>query len=199
MCRYQHEPGFVTDSDLLQQIDDLLALYELPTKAIKLELTETSVLTNHDIAMKTLSALGAKGIEVALDDFGTGYSSFSLLHELPIHTLKLDKSFIDKLLIDSKDYCVVASIIELAHKLNLNVIAEGIETKEQQDKLNSLGCDYGQGYYFSLPFPAFNTELHPSNCEQHDLCDKPCIPSPSPKQLTTPIPIYTAFNKAQRK
>jgi diguanylate cyclase (GGDEF)-like protein len=192
-------PGFVTDSDLLQQIDDLLALYELPTKAIKLELTETSVLTNHDIAMKTLSALGAKGIEVALDDFGTGYSSFSLLHELPIHTLKLDKSFIDKLLIDSKDYCVVASIIELAHKLNLNVIAEGIETKEQQDKLNSLGCDYGQGYYFSLPFPAFNTELHPSNCEQHDLCDKPCIPSPSPKQLTTPIPIYTAFNKAQRK
>ncbi|MFH0260210.1 EAL domain-containing protein [Vibrio barjaei] len=191
-------PDFLTNSDLLQQIDNALARYELPTNAIKLELTETSVLSHHDSAMTTLTALREKGIEVALDDFGTGYSSFSLLHELPIHTLKLDKSFIDKILIDSKDYCVVASIIELAHKLNLNVIAEGIESKEQQDKLTSLDCDYGQGYYFSPPHPLFDNELHASNCDQYGFCNKPCIPSHHPEQPTAPIPISSVFNKANR-
>lgn len=158
-------PEFLINSDLLQRIDGALSHYQLPVTSLKLELTETSVLTHHDFALATLTSLREKGIEVALDDFGTGYSSFSLLHELPIHTLKLDKSFIDKLLIDSKDYCVVASIIELAHKLKLNVVAEGIETKEQEEKLNSLGCDYGQGYYFSRPYPLFDSVLHASNCD----------------------------------
>lgn len=168
-------PNFLTNSDLLQRIDGVLAHYQLPVTSLKLELTETSVLTHHDVALATLTSLREKGIEVALDDFGTGYSSFSLLHELPIHTLKLDKSFIDKLLTDSKDYCVVASIIELAHKLKLNIVAEGIETKEQVEKLSALGCDYGQGYYFSRPSPLFDSVLHASNCNQYGSCDKACI------------------------
>lgn len=169
-------PKLLAEPDLLQRIDFFLQHHQLSSASVKLELTESSVLSNRDIALQTLAALQNKGIEVALDDFGTGYSSFSLLHELPLRTLKLDRSFTDQLLVDDKDYCVVQSIIELAHKLNLNVIAEGIETKEQEDKLNRLDCDFGQGYYFCRPQPSFNIKQNASRCYLKEQCDKHCLP-----------------------
>ncbi len=188
-------PMFLTDSDLLHNIDACLTHHKLQSDSIKLELTESSVLSNHDVALSTLSSLKDKGVEVALDDFGTGYSSFSLLHELPLRTLKLDKSFIDKLLVDNKDYCVVESVIGLAHKLNLNVIAEGIESKEQEDKLNSLGCDFGQGYYFSRPQPQFNDENHASRCGTQDKCKRPCLSGYLDDDIIRPITAACTYHK----
>ncbi|SEG55031.1 bifunctional diguanylate cyclase/phosphodiesterase [Vibrio hangzhouensis] len=188
-------PNFLTDSDLLDSVERCLHQYQLASNAIKLELTESSVLSNHDIALKTLVELKHKGIQVALDDFGTGYSSFSLLHELPLHSLKLDKSFIDKLLTDNRDYCVVESVIELAHKLNLEVIAEGIETQEQEDKLTTLGCDFGQGYFFAKPQPEFSSTNHAANCTQKHSCHHPCLQSTETDRADAPIPVNAIISK----
>ena len=91
------------------------------------------------------------GVSIALDDFGTGYSSLSYLKRLPIDVLKIDKSFVDGIGVDEKSEYIAESIIKLSHSLNLNVVAEGVETKEQLGYLNKMKCDIAQGYYFSKP------------------------------------------------
>ena len=90
-------------------------------------------------------------IKIAIDDFGVGYSSLSYLKDLPLHILKIDKSFLDDLFTTEKDQVILQSIIELGHRLNLEIIAEGIETQSQLDVLKKMNCDYGQGYLFSRP------------------------------------------------
>ncbi len=94
------------------------------------------------------------GIQVSLDDFGTGYSSLSYLKKFDIDYLKIDRSFVKNLGLDSDDMVLCHAIIAMAHKLGLKVVAEGIETRQQRDLLRSAGCDYGQGYLFSKPVPA---------------------------------------------
>ena len=101
--------------------------------------------------IKTLEKLKVLGVTLALDDFGTGYSSLSYLRTLPIDVLKIDKSFIDGILIEEKSEYIINSIIELSHYLNLLVVAEGVETKEQLEYLEKSSCDIIQGYYFSKP------------------------------------------------
>ena len=98
------------------------------------------------------------GINIALDDFGTGYSSLSYLKQLPINTLKIDKSFIDNIVTNEREKAIVDGIIQLAQKIDLDVIAEGAETKEQIKLLQSMGCNQIQGYYFSKPLPANEIE-----------------------------------------
>jgi EAL domain-containing protein (putative c-di-GMP-specific phosphodiesterase class I) len=100
-----------------------------------------------------LSALREYGVAVAIDDFGTGYSSLSYLKRLPIHTLKIDQSFIIDVAFDKQDIAIVQSIIELGHNLGYKVVAEGVENGMAWDMLNSLGCDAAQGYHISRPLP----------------------------------------------
>ena len=104
-----------------------------------------------DSASAMLAHLRGLGIQVGIDDFGTGYSSLSYLHRFPIDTVKIDRSFVRQMDASVENMQIVQSIVGLAHNLSMDVIAEGVETEAQQNQLAALGCEYGQGYYFSRP------------------------------------------------
>ena len=126
----------------------------LDPQHLELELTESIVMENAEATLATLHALKEIGIQLAIDDFGTGYSSLSYLKRFPIHTLKIDRSFVKDLDRDPNAAAIGKSIIGLAHNLNLKVVAEGVETEQQMDFLQKYGCDYMQGYLFHMPEPA---------------------------------------------
>ena len=109
---------------------------------------------NFEAAIAMLLQLKSTGIQLSIDDFGTGYSSLSYLYRLPINTLKIDRSFVSRMGAQGEDSEIVGTIVSLAHNLRLDVIAEGVETAAQLAQLQALGCEYGQGYYFSRPVPA---------------------------------------------
>ncbi|WP_016949856.1 EAL domain-containing protein [Anabaena sp. PCC 7108] len=121
---------------------------------LKLEITESILMHNTQTIISNLEAFQAAGIQISLDDFGTGYSSLSYLHGLPIDTVKIDRSFVSRIQKNERNLGILQAIITLAHTLDLDIVAEGIETVEQRDKLRSLGCNYGQGYLLSKPMPA---------------------------------------------
>jgi diguanylate cyclase (GGDEF)-like protein len=123
-----------------------------PSRLI-LEVTETAVLDEPEASSTNLRELARLGVRVSLDDFGTGYSSLSMLRRLPVHELKIDRSFVDGLGVRDQDTAIVASVIELAHTLGTAVVAEGIETIEQLNELLHLGCEHGQGYLLGRPGP----------------------------------------------
>ena len=106
-----------------------------------------------DTASSTMRALHCSGVRISIDDFGTGYSSLSHLKRFPINTIKIDRSFIRDITIDSDDAAIVSAIIAMAHNMGLRVIAEGVETREQLDYLKTLDCDEVQGFLFSPPIP----------------------------------------------
>lgn len=140
--------------DFLAQIDQILAETGLDGRHLKLEITESILIQNAQLAIDLLKQLQARQIQVCMDDFGTGYSSLNYLHRFPIDVLKIDKSFIDHLEESQPfqdDFAIVNAIINLALNLNLEVVAEGIETAEQMTYLRQHRCLYGQGYYFSRP------------------------------------------------
>jgi len=120
---------------------------------IKLEITESLMVENADQAAMALAKLRESGVSIAIDDFGTGYSSLSYLHQFPLDTLKIDRAFVINMDKSENARRIVLSIIQLALALDLNIVAEGIEEKDQMDKLRILGCQYGQGYYMSRPQP----------------------------------------------
>ncbi|MDH5396023.1 MAG: bifunctional diguanylate cyclase/phosphodiesterase, partial [Gammaproteobacteria bacterium] len=122
-----------------------------PAQQLELEITERMFLNISGTVRETLDKLTAKGVKLSIDDFGTGYSSLSYLKQLPINTLKIDRSFIMGIPGDKDDVQITATIITMAHGLNMDVVAEGIETEYQLEYLNSLGCGRGQGYYLSKP------------------------------------------------
>lgn len=125
---------------------------------LELELTESLLMKDMEASLVTLQALHEMGVCLSIDDFGTGYSSLSYLKRFPIHTLKIDQSFIRDIMTDPKDAAIAATIVALAHNLELNVIAEGVETAEQLALVRDMGCDQMQGYYFSKPLPAEELE-----------------------------------------
>ncbi|MGB6016017.1 MAG: EAL domain-containing protein, partial [Nodosilinea sp.] len=140
--------------DLIQQIDSALARNGLQGKHLKVEITESVLIQNAQLAIDLLKQLRQRHIQVCMDDFGTGYSSLSYLHRFPIDVLKIDKSFVTPLHNPEPvqgDYEIVKAIISLATSLNLTVIAEGIETAKQARYLKAHRCQSGQGYYFSKP------------------------------------------------
>lgn len=141
----------LSSPDLVLLIEDLLEQFGLSGESLKLEITESMFMENAGAAGQLLAELKAKQIQFSIDDFGTGYSSLSYLHHLPIDTLKIDREFISGMVGDSKDFDIVKTIIALAHSLGLDVVAEGIETQEQLNRLRELGCEYGQGFFFSKP------------------------------------------------
>jgi EAL domain-containing protein (putative c-di-GMP-specific phosphodiesterase class I) len=139
------------EEDLLNRIQWILEETQMNPKELALEVTESLVFQDPAQAIARLTGLQKMGIQIAIDDFGVGYSSLSYLKNLPIHTLKIDKSFLDDLITIEKNQVILQSIIELGHRLSLQIIAEGIESQEQLDILKEMKCDYGQGYLFSHP------------------------------------------------
>ncbi|MCL1470674.1 EAL domain-containing protein [Argonema antarcticum] len=126
----------------------------LSPSSIKLEITESAFLETAHAGTKILEQIRSQEIKLCIDDFGTGYSSLSRLHTFPIDTLKIDRSFVSSLGYNSDTTAIVQTIISLAHNLGIDVVAEGIETTEQLEKLKDLGCEFGQGYLFSKPLPS---------------------------------------------
>lgn len=139
------------DPNLYTMIEETLTYSKLAPRLLELELTESIIMDDTESQNKVLLKLQKLGVSVAIDDFGTGYSSFSYLKSLPVDTLKVDRSFIKDIPSDSTDMEITSAIIAVAHKLKLKVVAEGIETAEQQRFLLDEKCDLGQGYLFSKP------------------------------------------------
>lgn len=138
-------------SQLIELLDKTLSKTKLPPKYLELELTESLLITNIGHIVDTMYKIKDKGIKLAIDDFGTGYSSLSYLKQFPIDKLKIDQSFVKEIMSKENDAAIVKAIINLAHSLNLEVLAEGVETDTQKNFIFTHGCDYAQGYYFLKP------------------------------------------------
>lgn len=153
---------------MIEQVWGILGKTGLDIKNLKLEVTETTVMENGDIALHVLNELSAIGINFSTDDFGTGYSSLSYLHKYPFKRLKIDRSFTSKMDKDSKSEDIIRTILMLGNNLNLEVVAEGIETESQLQKLRLMGLPLGQGYLFSKPMDTIFTEkfLRKGLCEK---------------------------------
>ncbi|MEG4212355.1 EAL domain-containing protein [Microcoleus sp. S13_B4] len=146
--------------NLLNRIEDILQQTGIPSYCLKLEITESCILETVSREEKMLKQLKALGIQLCIDDFGTGYSSLSRLHEFPIDTLKIDRSFVSRIGVDNSGVEIIQTIVTLARSRGMDIVAEGIETPTQLQKLRDLGCEFGQGYLFSKPVDSFKaTEL----------------------------------------
>jgi diguanylate cyclase (GGDEF)-like protein len=136
---------------LLEKIHRALEEANVSGECLEIEITEATLMQDVERATEVLNRLSDSGVTIAIDDFGTGYSSLSYLKRLPIHTLKIDQSFIVDVAFDKQDVAIVRSIIDLGHNLGYKVVAEGVETGMAWDKLNTLGCDTAQGFHISRP------------------------------------------------
>jgi diguanylate cyclase (GGDEF)-like protein len=145
-----------TQGDLIEDIRRTLTRTGLDPEALELEITESVLMDHSEAGIRTLSEIRDLGVRLVLDDFGTGYSSLAYLKHLPLDTIKIDRTFVAGIE-DPADRSIVEAVVALAHGLGIGVVAEGIETKAQADKLRELGCDLGQGYLFSRPVPADGT------------------------------------------
>jgi len=159
--------------DFVEVVKNTLRMHNLPPNRLELEITETMVTKDMKFLVRRLAELQALGLIISIDDFGTGYSSMSYLDQLPIHYLKIDQSFVRKLGADEetdiRTRTMIRSMIKLGHDLHLSVVAEGIESQHHLDYLRGLGCDIGQGYFFSVPLSAKEAEekiLHKSAQEE---------------------------------
>jgi len=165
--REWHDLGFTTlrmavnlstvqlhHTELPRVVNNLMQIYRLPPRSLELEVTETGLMEDISTAAQHLLSLRRSGALIAIDDFGTGYSSLSYLKSLPLDKIKIDKSFVQDLLDDDDDATIVRAIIQLGKSLGMQVIAEGVETAEQEAYIISEGCHEGQGYHYSKPLPA---------------------------------------------
>ena len=151
-------------SSLLPELEEVITTYNLQGNSLGLEITESMLVENVEVTLALLNRLKAKGIYLSIDDFGTGYSSLSYLTQLPVDTLKIDRTFVSRATTDTRDQLIAESVIALSNLLELKVIAEGIETYQQLAWLKGLGCELGQGFFFSPPVSAdLATELLKTN------------------------------------
>lgn len=141
----------LTNDISFNELERIISSINIDYSKISIEITETAIISNIDLIIKHLKRLKKKGLKIVLDDFGTGYSSLTYLKELPIDAIKLDKSFIDLIPQDSIDTVIVKSVLSMAHNLEYQVIAEGIETNEQLEYLKKYHCEGGQGFLLSHP------------------------------------------------
>jgi EAL domain-containing protein (putative c-di-GMP-specific phosphodiesterase class I) len=152
-------PGQLRDPGFLEVIRALLDRSSLPPTALRLEITEGVLLGRRsDRTVRALKGIHEIGIDTELDDFGTGYASLTHLRQVPVNRLKIDKSFVTDLTIPQNE-AIVRAVIEMAHGLGMEVIAEGVETADTDRRLRELGCDYGQGFYYSRPIAAENVAV----------------------------------------
>ena len=139
------------DASFADHVREIVELAGIPAELVELEVTETAIMREPERARQVMSALAAFGISLAIDDFGIGYTSLAYLRTLPVHTLKIDRSFVKNMHIDSSDAVIVRSVIELGRNLGLEVVAEGVEDAETCADLGVAGCSMGQGFYWSRP------------------------------------------------
>jgi diguanylate cyclase (GGDEF) domain len=144
--------------DLVAQVNSVVESTFLDPGSLKLEITESAVMENAEAAISMLHKIKSSGVKISIDDFGTGYSSLSYLQRFPIDTLKVDRSFVSMMGEKNENGAIVRTVVALAKALQLNVVAEGVETPEQFHRLRGLGCEYGQGYLFSRPLPCNDIE-----------------------------------------
>ena len=146
-------PRQLGDPTLAEWLGALLARTGVRPERLKLEVTEGAVMEHPDRMIGLLGQLRSLGVKLAMDDFGTGYSSLSYVHDLPIDTLKIDRSFVSRMTFDDKSLEIVRTIMALAQRLGLEVVAEGVETETQVTLLAGLGCTWMQGFYYAKPLP----------------------------------------------
>ncbi len=144
-------PRQFLDTNLLDDIDEALALSGMPARLLQLEITESMVMQNVERAIRLLDEIRSRGVRLAIDDFGTGYSSMSLMKKFPIDTIKIDRTFVRDLAESAEDRAIATAIISMGKALGLTVVAEGVETSEQDSFLRGHACDEIQGYLFSKP------------------------------------------------
>lgn len=147
-------PYNLMDPELIPFLQKQLDFYQVPAELLEVELTENATMVGIETTKKVFNELKKMGIKLSIDDFGTGMSSLAYIKQLNVDYIKVDRSFITNLATDTKDEAIIMSILLLCQKLNKEVIIEGVETKEQKEKLISLGCKFAQGYYFGKPIPA---------------------------------------------
>ncbi len=147
-----------TQENLISEIKQILIKTGFNPRCLKLEITESVVMDDVEKAIAMLAELRALDVQLGMDDFGTGYSSLSYLHRFPTDMLKIDRSFVNRMGDEGENLAIVRTIVALAHNLGMQVIAEGVETASQLAQLRSLGCEYGQGYFFSKPVDSKTAE-----------------------------------------
>lgn len=152
------------DANLVSQVEGLLQKWQVPAKQLKLEVTESVIMSDPEVALHTLNQLHKIGTPLSVDDYGTGYSSLSYIKLLPISEIKIDRTFVSDMLTNQEDEVIVNSTIELAHKLGLCVVAEGVEDQATLQRLSELQCNQAQGFHMSRPLPVdeLNEWLHQS-------------------------------------
>jgi diguanylate cyclase (GGDEF)-like protein len=170
-------PRQFADEGLLHHIDDALNSCGMSATLLQLEITESMVMQNVSRAVRILDAIQARGIRLAIDDFGTGYSSMSLMKQFPIDTIKIDRSFVRNLANDREDQAIAQAIISMGKALGLTIVAEGVETAEQESFLRDHACDETQGFLFSKPVPPENV---PHLLRQRPTGSPPLQPEPRP-------------------
>ena len=143
--RQFNAPTLVTD------ITFALAAANCPAGLLQLEITESMVIADAEQALETMHRIRSMGVHLSIDDFGTGYSSLSYLKRFPVSKLKIDRDFVNDILLDSNDKAIVDTILRLAHAMGMQTVAEGVETLEQLQFLKAMGCDECQGYYLARP------------------------------------------------
>jgi len=143
----------IYDKNLIANLQSALGIWDIAADSLTLEVTESVLLENTELALKHLQQARDLGVKISIDDFGTGFSSLAYFKELPADELKIDKAFITNLCDNADDVAIVEFIIALAHKFNIYVVAEGVEDQATFERLKMLGCDYVQGHYFSKPLP----------------------------------------------
>lgn len=148
----------LTRGDLAEEIEELLETYDIDGSSIIIEVTETSIMGDMDMAVKTLKRIKELGVKIALDDFGTGYSSLTYLKQLPIDVVKIDREFIKNITSKDETEIIVEVVVQIAQALNLEVVAEGVETKEQLSYVSESRCEQAQGYFFSRPMASTEIE-----------------------------------------
>jgi EAL domain-containing protein (putative c-di-GMP-specific phosphodiesterase class I) len=151
------EANTVHETDIQNIVSSSLSIFGSDNCDLTLEITETALVVASKQNFRCLNELRAMGVGISIDDFGTGYSSFSYFKDIPATELKIDKSFIDKILDSDRDRNLVETIVMLAHRFDLSVVAEGVETADQLEALRQMNCDYVQGYYLSKALP--NNEI----------------------------------------
>ena len=148
-----------SDPHLVEGIVENIEKSGFDAEFLKIEITESALMQNAQRSVSMLNQLKDLNIKVCVDDFGTGYSSLSYLHTFPIDTLKIDRSFVHDMSRNFRNMEIIRTIIMLAHNLKLDVIAEGVETGEQDAQLSALGCQFAQGFYFSRPINSSDAAL----------------------------------------
>jgi EAL domain-containing protein (putative c-di-GMP-specific phosphodiesterase class I) len=185
------------NENFLEGLFAILAETGLDPKSLELEVTESVLMKNAELAASILQALRQKGVRVAIDDFGTGYSSLSYLRKFPLDALKIDQSFIRQIAESPDETTIVTAIINMGQSLRLRVIAEGVETVEDLAFLRRHDCDEAQGYYFSRPVPAEQfaalLKAEQSNCN-HQAMTRMKKTKPVKRIFEAPIPNFDIEN-----